>query len=276
MKICETIREMREYRKGAQGRVALVPTMGYLHEGHLSLVRQARQENDVVVVSIFVNPTQFGPNEDFARYPRDMERDLNLLRAENVDAVFAPDAEEMYGDGFSTYVEVTGLSEVFEGAVRPGHFRGVATVVLKLFNIVQPHCAYFGQKDAQQAAVLKRMVRDLNVDVTIKTCPTIREADGLAASSRNIYLNAEERAAATLLHQGLQAGRRLWQAGEQDPDVITARIKEVLQHPLITLDYVAVVSPDSFTPVTRVEANHLLIIAAKVGTTRLIDNMSLV
>jgi pantoate--beta-alanine ligase len=275
LRLCRTIQEVRDYRDKVQGRVALVPTMGYLHEGHLSLVRRAREENDVVFVSVFVNPTQFGPNEDFARYPRDMQRDLALLEAEKVDAVFAPDSGEMYVEGFSTYVEVEGLSSSFEGAIRPRHFRGVATVVSKLFNIIRPDYAYFGQKDAQQAAVLRRMVKDLNLDVTIVPCPIIREEDGLAASSRNIYLGEEERKAAVLLYQALLAGLQLWQGGEKNPEVITGKMKEVMQHPLISLDYAAVVCEDDFSLVNEATEKDLLIIAAKVGTTRLIDNMHL-
>ncbi|MCR4394819.1 MAG: pantoate--beta-alanine ligase, partial [Dehalococcoidales bacterium] len=199
MKIFETIAELKQYRYNLKGTVGFVPTMGYLHEGHLSLVRRSRSENDYTVVSIFVNPTQFGPNEDFDRYPRDYPRDFALLEKENVDCVFLPPVKEMYPEGYSTWVDVYKVTERLEGAIRPGHFRGVATVVTKLFNIVQPDRAYFGQKDAQQCVVIKKMVADLNMNLEIVICPTVREPDGLAMSSRNVYLSPEERQQAPVL-----------------------------------------------------------------------------
>ena len=206
MRIIHTIAEYQEARRSLQGSLGLVPTMGYLHEGHLSLVRRARDENDTCAAWIFVNPLQFGPSEDYERYPRDEARDIELLEQEGVDLLFMPSAEEIYPPGFSTYVEAQGVSEQLEGRVRPGHFRGVATVVLKFFNIMAPNRAYFGQKDAQQVVVLKKLVRDLNLPVELVICPTVREPDGLAMSSRNAYLTPEERAAAPVLYRGFDGG----------------------------------------------------------------------
>ncbi|HBF69599.1 MAG TPA: pantoate--beta-alanine ligase, partial [Thermotoga sp.] len=223
MKIIETIEEMKKFSEEMREKkktIGFVPTMGYLHEGHLSLVRRARDENDVVVVSIFVNPTQFGPNEDYERYPRDFERDRKLLEKENVDCIFHPSVEEMYPPDFSTYVEETKLSKNLCGRSRPGHFRGVCTVVTKLFNIVKPHRAYFGQKDAQQFRVLRRMVRDLNMDVEMIECPIVREPDGLAMSSRNVYLSPEERQQALSLYQSLKIAENLYLNGERDAEKI--------------------------------------------------------
>ncbi len=283
MQVITTVQEMLAARAawGAAARVGLVPTMGYLHEGHLSLVRQARAENDLLVASIFVNPTQFGPHEDLARYPRDLPRDLRLLEDCGVDVVFTPTAAEMYPANFVTYVEPGGpLATVAEGASRPGHFRGVATVVLKLFQIIQPGLAYFGQKDAQQVAVITRMVTDLNLPVRLVIHPTIREADGLALSSRNAYLEPETRAASTILYRALLAGKRAFEENARDnpADVtrVSAAMGEMLaREALARLDYAEVRDPTTFLPLERLHAPALLLIAATLGSTRLIDNFLL-
>ena len=258
----------------AQGRtIGFVPTMGYLHEGHLSLVRECRKSADVTVASIFVNPLQFGPREDFRRYPRDPERDGSALEKEGVDILFLPSDREMYPEGYRTSVEVAGLQERLCGRTRPGHFRGVATVVLKLFNIVRPDWAFFGQKDAQQVVVLRRMAEDLNMDVEIRAMPTVREPDGLAMSSRNSYLSAEERRAALVLFWSLGEARRMFENGER----AASRLRECLltsiaSEPLAELDYAEVVDPDSLEPVERIEGEALVALAVYVGKTRLIDN----
>ena len=278
MRVARIIQAIVKERAQWTGQVGFVPTMGYLHAGHLSLCQQARTENQIVVVSIFVNPTQFGPHEDLSRYPRDLDRDLHLLETVGVDVVFIPSAEEMYSSGFTCYVDLPGpLTEQGEGASRPGHFRGVATVVLKLFQLVQPHLAYFGQKDAQQVAVISRMVTDFNLPVRLRILPTIREADGLAMSSRNSYLDAASRAAATVLYQALQAGRVAFEAHlSGDPQVVTqAMIDVVTAEPLARLDYVDVRDPATFLPLETLKAPALLLIAASVGPARLIDNFIL-
>jgi len=254
-----------------------VPTMGYLHEGHLSLVRQARMDNDVVTVSIFVNPTQFGPNEDYDRYPRDEERDLSLLRDLDVDYVFIPKVEDMYPENYSTYVIVEDLTDVLCGARRPGHFKGVATIVAKLFNIVRPTKAYFGQKDAQQFRVLKRMARDLNFPMELVEMPIVREKDGLAMSSRNVYLSPEERQEALLIHQALLAGRKLIEAGEFDPEKVKSEMLAILSKgQRIKSDYVEIVDEETLYPIENLEdttnGKVILAIAAFVGKARLIDN----
>jgi len=254
--------------------VGLVPTMGALHEGHLSLVRRAKQECSRVYASLFVNPKQFGPNEDFAKYPRAFESDAAQFAELGVDALFAPPADDIYPPGFSSYVNVDGISDRLEGRSRPGHFRGVATVVLKLFEIAQPDFAYFGRKDAQQVAVIQRMVRDLNLNVQIVVCPIVREADGLALSSRNAYLNPEERRAATVLHRALQAARAELIAGTRDALEIQDRMRAVFHsEPLARLDYAEVVAADDFEPVVRVSRTSYVLIAANLGKTRLLDNM---
>lgn len=254
--------------------VGLVPTMGALHEGHLSLVRRAKQECTRVYSSIFVNPKQFGPNEDFAKYPRAFEADAAKFTELGVDALFAPAPEEMYPSGFSSYVTVEGISERLEGRSRPGHFRGVATVVLKLFEIVQPDFAYFGRKDAQQVAVLQKMVRDLNLGVQIVVCPIVREADGLALSSRNAYLSSEERRAATVLYRSLLAARAELSSGTRNSLEIQKAVRSVFEkEPLARLDYAEVVSADSFEPAIRVSRASYIVLAANLGKTRLIDNM---
>jgi pantoate--beta-alanine ligase len=276
LQIFRTIAEMRAWRSVATGDVGLVPTMGYLHEGHLSLVRAAREANVHVVTSIFVNPTQFAPNEDLSRYPRDEARDLALLNAERVDVVFAPSVEEMYPAGFSTYVSVEGLTSRLEGASRPTHFRGVTTVVLKLLNAVQARRAYFGRKDAQQLAVIRRMVRDLDVPAEIVGLPIVRDADGLALSSRNVYLTAEQRQAALALSRSLRTAEDLYAGGERDAPVIRARIEAMLgAEPLAAIDYVSVADADSLEELERIDGRALVSLAVRFGSTRLIDNTTL-
>lgn len=253
--------------------VGFVPTMGYLHEGHKSLIDAARRENDRVVVSIFVNPMQFGPSEDFDSYPRDLDKDARLCEDAGVDLIFHPDAEEMYTEGFCSYVDMNGLTTELCGKSRPTHFRGVQTVVLKLFNIVTPDKAYFGQKDAQQLAVIKRMVTDLNVGTEIVGCPIIREADGLAKSSRNTYLNEEERKAALILHKSLEAGKALVESGETEAEAVKAAItSEIETEPLAKIDYVDVVDFDTISKIEKIEGSVLVAIAVYIGKTRLIDN----
>jgi len=262
---------------GHAARLGFVPTMGALHEGHLSLVRRARRECERVAVSLFVNPTQFGPGEDFQRYPRDLPRDLALLEAEGVDTIFTPTVEEMYPEGFSTWVTVERLAERWEGASRPGHFRGVATVVLKLLNLVRPDRAYFGEKDYQQLRVVERMVRDLNVPTTIVACPTVREPDGLALSSRNAHLSPGERRAATVLWRALTAARAGYERRERDGATLR-RIAEgvIAEEPLARLDYVAVADPTTLEPVARIgREGAVCLVAAWIGTIRLIDNLPL-
>lgn len=280
MRVITTIREMMNARaKWHNSRqIGFVPTMGYLHEGHLSLVRQACRENDSVIASIFVNPTQFGPREDLNTYPRDLPRDLRLLEDEEVDVVFTPPAEEMYPAGFVTYVDPTGaLAEQGEGASRPGHFRGVATVVLKLFEIIRPQRAYFGQKDGQQVAVIQRMVQDFNLPLQLRILPTVREADGLAMSSRNAYLLGEDRAAARVLYRALQAGRAVFDAtpGARASLATKAMIDTVQAEPRARLDYAEVRDTHDFLLRETLAAPALLLIAARVGPARLIDNFLL-
>ena len=280
MRLLTSLDELRTARGEwlRQGPVGLLPTMGYLHAGHLSLARLARDENAVVVASIFVNPTQFGPNEDLARYPRNLPRDTELLASAGVDAVFAPHAEEIYPSGFATWVEPTGpLVEHLEGARRPGHFRGVATVVAKLLLLVGPARAYFGQKDAQQVAVVRRMIADLNLPVELRVGPTIRTPDGLAMSSRNTYLHGVERTAATTLYRALQAGRAAIDAGGADaPESARLAMRRVIvEEPLATLDYAEVCDPATCEPLPTTQAPLLLAIAARIGATRLIDNFLL-
>ena len=274
MQLLKTKQEVREAVRAARCRglsIGFVPTMGYLHEGHLSLARRARAENEVVVVSIYVNPTQFGPNEDLARYPRDLERDLDLCREVGVDIVWNPD--EMYEPGHRTWVVVGDLTERLCGASRPTHFRGVTTVVTKLFGVVQPDHAYFGQKDAQQAFVIRRMTRDLDLGVDIVVCPTVREADGLAMSSRNVYLTPEQRAQAPTLRRALLAAEDMVAAGERRAAAILARVEEVLAEATLgRIDYVEIVDTDLLQGVEAVEGESLLALAVFFGATRLIDN----
>ncbi|AEV68719.1 pantoate--beta-alanine ligase [Acetivibrio clariflavus] len=254
--------------------IGFVPTMGYLHEGHLSLARRSVQENDFTVMSIFVNPTQFGPNEDFERYPRDLERDLAMAESVGVDVVFAPSVEEMYPDGYKTYVNVEDITGVLCGRSRPGHFRGVTTVVNKLFNIVEPDKAYFGQKDAQQVVVVKKMVRDLNMNLEVVACPIVREPDGLAMSSRNTYLSSEERKAALILSKSLFEAEELIKQGERSGKKIAEYIEgRIKTEKLAEIDYVEVVSADSLEKLEELKGNVLIALAVKFGKTRLIDNV---
>jgi pantoate--beta-alanine ligase len=249
--------------------------MGYLHEGHLSLIRYAREECDHVIVSIFVNPTQFGPQEDLSRYPRDLDRDLKLIEP-LTDLVWMPSAETMYPKGYQTWVEVEAITSPLEGAMRPGHFKGVTTVVAKLFNGVQPHRAYFGQKDAQQAVVIRQMVRDLNFPIEIVVCPIVREPDGLAMSSRNVYLDLEERNAATVLFRSLNAAKVLFEGGERDAEIIRGKMKGVLAgEPLATAQYVSCADYDTLEELTEIKGKALLSLAVFIGKTRLIDNIIL-
>jgi pantoate--beta-alanine ligase len=277
MQVLRTIAECSRWRAVATPSVGFVPTMGYLHEGHLSLVRRARSENDSVVVSIFVNPTQFGPHEDFQRYPRDLNRDLGLLDTAQVDAVFTPAVDEMYPAGASTMVEVEALSSILEGASRPGHFRGVATIVCKLFHLVHPDRAYFGEKDYQQLRVIQRMVHDLRMPVKVIGCPTIREPDGLAMSSRNVYLSPPERQAAAALSRALSEAKRLSKDDVWEASRLQAEVQKMLdKEPLIRTDYVAIVHPETLQPVdTAVTAEAVMCLAVWIGRTRLIDNIHL-
>ncbi len=278
MQTISTVAEMTTLgqRWPAGTTIGLVPTMGYLHDGHLSLARAARQECDTVVVSIFVNPAQFGPREDLSRYPRDLPRDLALLEQAGADYVFTPSAQDVYPPGFASYIEPVGtLVERLEGATRPGHFRGVATVVAKLFQIVRPHRAYFGQKDAQQVAVIRQLITDLHFALTLRVLPTIREPDGLAMSSRNAYLSPDERQAATILYRALSEARRLVDSGEQNTDTLRAALaRTIATEAHAHLDYADVCDPNTMLPLARIEPARplLLVIAARVGPTRLIDN----
>ncbi len=276
MRVVDPIAVVRSAAAELQRPLGLVPTMGYLHEGHLALVRCARAENASVAVSIFVNPTQFGDADDYAQYPRDLERDLALLKAENVDLVFAPDVEEMYPAGASTSVIVEGLTERLEGEFRPGHFRGVATVVAKLFNIVQPDRAYFGQKDAQQLQVIRKMVRDLDMPVEVRAVPTVREPDGLALSSRNVRLSPEERKVALVLSRALREAEQRYRAGERSGVVLRQVMREMLaEEPLARPDYVSVADPETLLELDRIDGPALLSLAVRIGPVRLIDNIPL-
>jgi len=277
VEIIRTISWMKEYARGAraEGRVVgLVPTMGALHEGHTALVARARKECSRVIASVFVNPKQFGPKEDYKKYPRDLEKDAEKLAGVGVDALFAPEAADVYPDGFRTYVNVEGISERLEGRSRPGHFRGVSTVVLKLFEIVQPHFAYFGRKDAQQVRIISEMARDLNLDAEIVVCPIVREADGLALSSRNAYLSDAERKAATVLHRALVAARNELSAGVRDAMQLQTAMRRIIEaEPLAMVDYAEIVSADTFEPVVQVARPSYALLAVFIGKTRLIDNL---
>jgi pantoate--beta-alanine ligase len=276
MIIRRTIADFRDYRRSLNGSVGLVPTMGYLHGGHLSLVRASRRDNEHTAATIFVNPTQFGPTEDLSRYPRDEARDLALLEAEGCDAVFIPVVDEMYPDGYATYVIVEGLTSGLEGASRPTHFRGVTTVVMKLLQIVQPGRAYFGQKDAQQLAVIRRMAADLNVPVEVVGLPIVREPDGLALSSRNVYLTPEQRLAAPVLNRALRVAEQLFAAGERDAARIRAEMRTLIAaEPLAEIDYISVADAASLEELTRIDRPALASLAVRFGPTRLIDNTTL-
>jgi pantoate--beta-alanine ligase len=277
MQIAETIETLQAWRRTVSGRLGFVPTMGALHDGHLSLVRRARRECDRVAVSVFVNPAQFGPTEDLQSYPRDLPRDLALLSAEGVDLVFTPTEPMIYPEGFSTWVTVERLTERWEGASRPGHFRGVATVVLKLLNLVRPERAYFGEKDYQQLRAVERMVRDLNVPTTVVACPIVREPDRLAMSSRNAYFSPDERQAATVLWRALTAARDEYVKGERDGKVLCHIVEEIIgREPLARVDYVAVGDPMALEPVERIDQRGAICcLAAWIGKVRLIDNLLL-
>ena len=276
MKVVRTVSGMRSARRLMAGPVGFVPTMGFLHAGHISLVKQSRKDNASTIVSIFVNPTQFGPKEDFEKYPRDEERDLAMLGKAGSDVVFMPAANEMYPQGFHTWVEVKGITERLEGAVRPGHFKGVATVCHKLFNIVQPDKAYFGQKDAQQVRVIQKMVADLNMDLEIVCLPTLRQADGLAMSSRNAYLNTAQRKAATVLYRALLKAKEMRQAGEHDSETIRRAMMEMIQaEPLAKIDYVSIADTISLQELEQIHSQALVSLAVRFGKTRLIDNIVL-
>jgi pantoate--beta-alanine ligase len=276
MILVSTLEELASARPLLDGSLGLVPTMGYLHEGHLSLARRARDECDYVAVSIFVNPTQFGPGEDLSQYPRDLERDLRLLESIDVDLVWTPTPEVMYPSGFQTWVEAGEITLPLEGVQRPGHFRGVTTVVAKLFNAVQPTKAYFGQKDAQQAAVIRQMRRDLNFPVEIVVCPTVREADGLAMSSRNVYLDAEQRQAASVLYRSLSAAKAAHDRGEGDAEKLRQIMRETLaSEPLAQTQYVSCADYDTLQELEKITGKALLSMAVFVGKTRLIDNLVL-
>jgi len=276
MMIVSTLDELHTARLLLDGSVGLVPTMGYLHEGHLSLTRRAKAECKAVVVSIFVNPTQFAPTDDLSKYPRDLERDLRLLESVGVDLVGTPMPEVMYPPGFQTWVEVEEMTRPLEGSVRPGHFRGVTTVVAKLFNAIQPTRAYFGQKDAQQAAVIRQMTRDLNFPIEIIICPIIREADGLAMSSRNVYLDMEQRKAATVLFRALSAAKDEFEKGERDAEKLRRKMKAVIAgEPLAQMQYVSCADYDTLQELEKVTGKILLSMAVFLGKTRLIDNFVL-
>ena len=276
MKIVSTVNDVRstvkEWKKNGL-KVGLVPTMGFLHEGHLSLIKKAVAENDKVIVSVFVNPTQFGPNEDFEAYPRALNKDAALCEEAGADLIFHPEPEEMYPDGFCSSVNMTGLTDALCGKSRPIHFQGVCTVVSKLFNIAAPDNAYFGEKDAQQLAIIKRMVKDLNFDIKITGCPIIREEDGLAKSSRNTYLNPEERQAALVLSKAVKCGRSLVEGGEKDSAVILKEMKSIIENePLARIDYVEIVDMNTMKNIDKVKGDVLCAMAVYIGKTRLIDN----
>jgi pantoate--beta-alanine ligase len=277
MKIIKTVMEMRAALKCFRDEgniIGFVPTMGYLHQGHLSLIRSARKSSDIVVTSIFVNPTQFGPQEDLDRYPRNLKQDAELAEQEGVDYIFNPDVSEMYPEGYKTYVFVEELSDKMCGASRLGHFRGVTTIVLKLFNIIQPQLAYFGQKDAQQAIIVRRMVEDLNLDIKIEVEPIVREADGLAMSSRNAYLNSEERKAALVLYRSLKLAEKLIKQGERDSSAIEHEMRKIInQEPLAKIDYIAIVDNRNLQELDIIKKEVLIALAVHIGKTRLIDNI---
>ena len=267
------IKKIKEIKKEGR-KIGFIPTMGFLHKGHASLIKAARKDTDCVIVSIFVNPAQFGPMEDFKKYPRDIEKDLALCEKEGVDIIFSPKEKEMYPDGYVTYVNVEKITNTLCGASRPGHFQGVSTIVAKLFNIASPDVAYFGQKDAQQAIVIKRMAEDLNMNVKIKIMPTVREKDGLAMSSRNIYLDGKERENASYIYKALQAAKVLFNAGERDSGKIISRIKQVINsRDNAKIDYVAIVDTKELEDIKKVSGEALIAVAVKIGNTRLIDNI---
>lgn len=280
MILVKKIKEMKSYikEKKKEGKIiGFVPTMGYLHQGHLSLIKRAKEDCEVAVVSIFVNPTQFGRGEDYNRYPQNLERDKKLCQKEGTDVIFAPEVKEMYPEGYSTFVEVEGrFSSVLEGASRPGHFRGVTTVLTKLFYIINPDYSYFGEKDYQQTLVVKKMVKDLNLNTQIFVLPTVREEDGLAASSRNSYLNKEERKEAAILYKSLIAAKEEVRKGERNPYRLISFMRNLIEkEPLSKIDYIAVVDPETLEEVKKIDEKILLALAVNIGGTRLIDNMKI-
>ncbi len=280
MKIVKTVQDMRQLSKKAKinnKTIGLVPTMGYLHNGHLSLIHKARKDCDIVVMSLFVNPTQFAPGEDLEKYPRDFDMDRKLAESAKVDVIFYPDAKHIYRKDFSTFVSVENMDKIWEGKTKPTHFRGVCAIVGKLFNIIDPDIAYFGQKDAQQAAIIKRMTKDLNFNIGIVVMPTVREKDGLAMSSRNKYLSYNERKAALVLYRSLQEAERIIKNGEKKSDNVLERMRSVVKKErLARLDYVGIVNPENFLPVFKISKTGLIIIACRIGKTRLIDNLVLI
>ena len=270
-----TVAELKKVRETLEGSVGFAPTMGYLHEGHLSLVKKSKEENDISIASIFVNPTQFGPSEDFESYPRDMEKDFKLLEP-YTDIIFTPSMKDMYPEGFNTWVEVKGLTDKLEGASRPTHFRGVTTIVAKLFNIVRPARAYFGQKDAQQLAVIKKMVKDLDMHLDVIACPTVREPDGLAMSSRNSYLKPDERKAAVVLHKSLTLAKKMFEGGERNASVIRREMVDLInREPLAHCDYVSIADNETLDEVETIHREVLVSLAVQIGKPRLIDNIVL-
>jgi len=277
MRVIIDLKEMQKYSKAAKGqKIGLVPTMGYLHAGHLSLVEAARKSSDRVVVSIFVNPIQFGPKEDFKKYPRDLKRDKKLLKPYRPDVIFIPKVEEIFPNGFSTFIEVKDLSDKLCGKIRPGHFKGVTTIVLKLFEIVQPDLAFFGEKDFQQQVIIKKMVKDLNLPVKIVALPTVREEDGLALSSRNTYLKPKERQAAPVLYKSLLLAEEMVNCGEKNSQKIMQEMRKLIgSEPLIKIDYISICDPETFKEVKAVKGKTLVALAAYVGKARLIDNLLL-
>jgi pantoate--beta-alanine ligase len=276
MKIVETVPDLREMRRALPGSVGFVPTMGYLHEGHLTLVRRAQQENSSVILSIFVNPTQFGPHEDFNNYPRNIERDLISLERLNPDIVFIPSKEEIYPADFSSWIEIGDISQKLEGKYRPGHFKGVCTVVAKLFNIAEPTRAYFGQKDAQQALVIQKMVADLNMNLEVVVVPTVREEDGLAMSSRNTYLSAEERKAAAVLFKSLSTIQDMWRKGAKSADILRQKMVSIItQEKLASIEYISIANIRTLDELEIINGPALVSMAVRIGKTRLIDNIIL-
>lgn len=279
MILFEEIAKLQTYLdeiRNEENTIGFIPTMGFLHEGHLSLINKAVSENDIVVVSIFVNPAQFGPNEDYEEYPRDLKKDMELSKKAGANIIFAPKVKEMYPRGFNTYIEVQEITDILCGVSRPSHFKGVTTVVTKLFNIVKPDKAYFGQKDAQQSIVIQKMVQDLNFDIDIEVCPIIREPDGLAKSSRNIYLNADERNQAIILSQSLLSAKDLINTGEKNVELVKELIKKMINSkPLANIDYIEILDCNNLNEIQVIEGKVLIALAVKFGNTRLLDNIIL-
>lgn len=278
MQLIEKIEEMKNYRKRIKNKgksIGFVPTLGYLHQGHISLIKRARENCDEVVVSIFVNPLQFGPKEDYQRYPRDLSRDAEICQKEGVDVIFAPSLKEMYPKGYSTFIDMQGnLTQVLEGKFRPGHFKGVTTVLIKLFNIVYPDLSFFGEKDYQQALIVKKMVKDLNLDTKIVLSPTVREKDGLALSSRNSYLTLKERKAAPVLYRSLVKAKQAIEKGEEDPERVICLMEDLIsKEPLAKIDYIDLVDPLTLERISQIKGDVLAVLAVRIGKVRLIDNM---